>query len=88
MFALVERLSLPIEVAILGGGRISKRLLDWCAQMISEDFKLIHLPDYDPIGLNEFARLRARLGERVRCTSRLISRTGSLDFESWPLRAR
>jgi hypothetical protein len=65
VFALVERLSLPIEVAILGRGRISMRLLNWCAQMTSEDFELIHLPDYDPIGLNEFARLRARLGERV-----------------------
>jgi hypothetical protein len=65
VFALVERLSLPIEVAILGRGRISTRLLDWLAQMNSEKFKLIHLPDYDPIGLNEFARLRAQLGERV-----------------------
>lgn len=65
VFALLERLSLPIEVAILGRGRISARLLDWLAQITSEDFKLIHLPDYDPIGLNEFARLRSRVGDRV-----------------------
>jgi hypothetical protein len=65
VFALLERLSLPSEVAILGRGRISARLLDWLAQMTSEDFKLIHLPDYDPIGLNEFARLRSRVGDRV-----------------------
>lgn len=65
VFALIERLSLPSELVVLGRGRISTRLLDWLAEMTSEDFKLIHLPDYDSVGLNEFARLRARLGERV-----------------------
>ena len=65
VFALLERLSLPIEIGILGRGRISTRLLDWLATITSENFKLLHLPDYDPVGLNEFGRLRARLGQRV-----------------------
>ena len=30
------------------------------------DFTLLHLPDYDPVGLSEFARFRARLGKRAR----------------------
>jgi hypothetical protein len=29
------------------------------------DFQLLHLPDYDPVGLDEFTRLRERLGPRV-----------------------
>ncbi len=29
------------------------------------DFALLHLPDYDPVGLLEFERLRSRLGARV-----------------------
>ena len=33
--------------------------------MTSPEFTLLHLPDYDPVGLNEFERLRGRLGERV-----------------------
>jgi hypothetical protein len=34
-------------------------------QTTDSRFKLIHLPDYDPVGLSEFGRLRARLGQRV-----------------------
>lgn len=66
VFGLLERLSLPVDIAILGHGRVSRRLLDWLVGMTSEEFKLLHLPDYDPVGLNEFARLRARLGKRVK----------------------
>ena len=29
-------------------------------------FQLWHLPDYDPVGLDEFERVRARLGSRAR----------------------
>ncbi len=65
VFALIERLNLPLDLAFYGRGRISRRLLDWLAGMNPSDFSLIHLPDYDPVGLNEFARLRARLGDRV-----------------------
>jgi hypothetical protein len=65
VFALVERLNLPLDLALYGRGRISGRLLDWLAQMNPSDCSLIHLPDYDPVGLNEFARLRAHLGDRV-----------------------
>ena len=65
VFALIERLKLPIEFALLGRGRISTRLLDWLSAT-THDFNLVHLPDYDPIGLNEFLRLRARLGGRIK----------------------
>jgi hypothetical protein len=65
VFALLERLRLPVGIAILGHGRISGRLLDWLTQTKSSDFSIIHLPDYDPVGLNEFARLRRRLCERI-----------------------
>jgi hypothetical protein len=65
VFALLERLRLHVGIAILGRGRISGQLLDWMTQIKSSDFKVIHLPDYDPVGLNEFARLRGRLRERI-----------------------
>ena len=65
VFTLIERLNLPLDLVLYGRGRISGRLLDWLAQMDPRDCSLIHLPDYDPTGLNEFARLRARLGSRV-----------------------
>ena len=65
VFSGFERLGLTAGLAIYGQGRVSNRLLDWLAGMTSPEFTLLHLPDYDPVGLNEFERLRGRLGERV-----------------------
>lgn len=66
VFARIEALKLPVSLAIYGQGRVSKRRLDWLASTDAPDFTLLHLPDYDPVGLSEFVRLRARLGSRVR----------------------
>ena len=66
VFNCVERLNLPLGLAIYGHGRISNHLLDWLAGTTAPDFALLHLPDYDPVGLSEFGRLRVRLGKRVR----------------------
>ncbi len=66
VFACIERLGLPLKLAIYGHGRISNRLLAWLAQSSAPDFTLLHLPDYDPTGLNEFTRLRATLGKRTK----------------------
>jgi hypothetical protein len=46
-------------------GRASQRLVDWLSNLTAPGFSLVHLPDYDPIGLAEFERLYACLGERV-----------------------
>src|SRR5205814_10531237 len=66
VFTCVERLNLPLSLAIHGHGRASARLVDWLAGIATPDFTLLHLPDYDPVGLSEFARFRARLGKRAR----------------------
>jgi len=66
VFTCIERLKLPISLAIYGHGRASNRLLDWLAGITAPYFTLLHLPDYDPVGLSEFARFRARLGKRAR----------------------
>ena len=66
VFACLERLNLPVGMAIYGHGRASTRLVDWLAGITAPDFTLLHLPDYDPVGLSEFARFRARLGKRAR----------------------
>ncbi|MDX9750614.1 MAG: hypothetical protein RBT71_06000 [Flavobacteriales bacterium] len=55
-----------VEVsAIHGNGRASHRLLNWLAQQHGSDYTLLHLPDYDPTGLNDFLRLYKLLGDRV-----------------------
>ncbi len=66
VFLSFETLGLPVELAIHGRGRCSNRLLDWLAAQTSQRFQLWHLPDYDPVGLDEFERVRARIGERAR----------------------
>lgn len=66
VFNCVERLNLSVSLALYGRGRAPTRLLDWLASNTAPDFTLLHLPDYDPVGLSEFGRLRERLGERVR----------------------
>jgi hypothetical protein len=65
VFTQFERLKLPPRLALYGHGRSSNRLMDWLATQKAADFQLLHLPDYDPVGLDEFTRLRARLGNRV-----------------------
>ena len=64
VFGRIDHLGIPIDLVIYGAGRVSKRLLQWLGEM-KTDFKLLHLPDYDPVGLSEFERLRASLGTRV-----------------------
>jgi hypothetical protein len=65
VFMVAEQLNLDVGLMIYGHGRISNRAIDWLARSTAPDFRLLHLPDYDPVGLSEFQRLHARLGERV-----------------------
>lgn len=66
VFTNFERLGLPVGLVIYGQGRASNRLLEWLVSIASPGFALLHLPDYDPVGLSEFERLRGQLAERVR----------------------
>jgi hypothetical protein len=65
VFTAVERLGVAVDAVIYGQGRISNRAMDWMARRADSNFSLLHLPDYDPVGLSEFGRLKLRLGERV-----------------------
>jgi hypothetical protein len=65
VFAVAEQLHLGVGLIIYGHGRISNRAIDWLARMTDSSFSLLHLPDYDPVGLSEFQRLHGRLGKRV-----------------------
>ena len=65
VFAIAEQLNLGVDLVIYGHGRISRRVIKWLSNSKSSGFRLLHLPDYDPVGLSEFQRLKTRLGERV-----------------------
>lgn len=65
VFAVAEQLNLDVGLMIYGHGRISNRVVEWLARSNDPGFSLLHLPDYDPVGLSEFQRLHSRLGNRV-----------------------
>jgi len=48
-----------ISIAILTNGRMSERLLNWVASPMIEG-QLTHFGDYDPVGLDEYRRLKER----------------------------
>src|SRR5437016_2471608 len=65
MFGAAERLNLGVDAVIYGHGRISSRTLRWLVGTTDLSFSLLHLPDYDPVGLSEFQRLHSRLRQRI-----------------------
>lgn len=65
VFMAVEQLRLDADGVIYGHGRISSRTLEWLAKTSDSSFRLLHLPDYDPLGLSEFLRLHSTLQGRI-----------------------
>lgn len=67
MLLAFEQLGLvsTMPIALYAGGRVSGRALRWLASVSDPGFRLTHFPDYDPVGLSEFVRVRAALGDRA-----------------------
>lgn len=64
-FLHFERLGVKADGALYAGGRLSDRSLVWLASEAMVTSRFIHCGDYDPTGLDEYLRLRERLGGRV-----------------------
>lgn len=54
-----EKLGIPVDLAIYTQGRLNSKVLTWLASPAMEHARLIHCGDYDPVGLDEFLRLKA-----------------------------
>lgn len=65
VFLHFERLQTGWPVVLYAGGRLSHRVLDWLASPTMAPCIFLHCGDYDPVGLDEYLRLRKRLEERV-----------------------
>lgn len=59
LFYRFDWAAVDVSVAILIGGRISERLLNWVASPMIEG-QLTHFGDYDPVGLDEYRKLKER----------------------------
>ena len=66
VFLNVERLGLDMELVLYGGGRLSRLVLDWLSSGMMMRATVLHLGDYDPVGLSEYLRLKDAVGERAR----------------------
>lgn len=64
-FLQAEALGADFDIALYGHGRLSSRVVAWLACPTMETVDVVHCPDYDPVGLQECARLYAKCGNRV-----------------------
>jgi hypothetical protein len=60
-----EKLKAGAQLAIYAQGRLSGRILSWLASPAMMQARIIHCGDYDPVGLDEYLRLKAACGERA-----------------------
>lgn len=54
-----------VDLAILGSGNMSGRLLDWLASSAMVQCRIVHWGDYDPVGVCQYLRLAERCPGRV-----------------------
>ncbi len=63
VFLHVDELLPALDAALYAAGRLSTRVIDWLTTL--DDAQILHMGDYDPVGLDEYLRLRQALGPRV-----------------------
>lgn len=63
LFMQIEHVAPQLDAALWSAGPLSGYVLDWFRQQ--EQLRIVHFGDYDPVGLSEYLRCRAILGERV-----------------------
>lgn len=59
LFMHVEKVIPGVEAALWTGGRFDQRALNWIAGMPGG--RVLHVGDYDPVGLDEYLRVKAAL---------------------------
>ncbi len=85
LFMHVERVIPAVDAALWYSGRIDQGLLGWIAGMPS--VRVIHVGDFDPVGLDEYLRVRTCLGDRAtlfvpESLAQLVARYGQAELLS------
>ena len=65
-FLHFEKMRVTADVALYASGRLSDFVLRWLGSEALSSCRFVHCGDYDPVGLDEFLRLKAVVGERAR----------------------
>mgnify|MGYP001561285667 CR=1 FL=1 len=53
------------DIALYAAGRLSDLALTWLRSLELSQCRFIHCGDYDPVGLDEFLRLKTSVGDRA-----------------------
>src|SRR4051812_573986 len=64
LFMRIEQVEASLDAALWTAGRLNSLVIDWLSRQRRLD--VVHFGDFDPVGLDEYLRLRAALRERVR----------------------
>lgn len=64
-FLHFEKMSIHADVVLYAAGRLSDLALQWLASESLSDCNFVHCGDYDPVGLDEFLRLKNAVGGRA-----------------------
>lgn len=65
-FLHFERMGVAADLAVYAAGRLSELALQWLSSPELAACQFIHCGDYDPVGLDEFLRLKNIVGDRAR----------------------
>lgn len=60
-----EKLEIEADLAIYAQGRLNSKIVAWLASPAMQHVQIIHCGDYDPVGLDEFLRLKAACPDRT-----------------------
>lgn len=62
----IEKLNTGAQLALYAQGRLSGRILDWLASPGMLQASILHCGDYDPVGLDEYLRLKTACPGRTK----------------------
>lgn len=65
-FLHFESMHVSTDIALYASGRLSELALQWLSSPELSDCQFVHCGDYDPVGLDEFLRLKKAVGDRAR----------------------
>lgn len=82
-----EKLGIGADIAIYAQGRLNSKVVDWLASPAMQHARIIHCGDYDPVGLDEFLRLKSACPGRTEIyitpnLENLLSRYGKKELIS------
>jgi len=62
----IEKIAPFVDLAIYAEGRIGADVLEWLKSPEMIEARVVHFPDYDPVGMDEYQRIKCACQERAK----------------------